>query len=117
MIRGMFTFRVRSFPDWIPYVRTAMTRWLSCSGMNDMLRVMSLATLVLSLLVLPSRAQVLDHQKLLDSQNFWDNRDWDWYKANIPFFECPDADIITTYNALPFKRHVTVCNVQVGTYS
>ena len=24
-------------------------------------------------------------------QTFWDNRDWDWYKANIPFFECPDA--------------------------
>ena len=26
-------------------------------------------------------------------ETFWDNRDWDWYKANIPFFECPDADI------------------------
>ena len=36
-------------------------------------------------------AQVLDKQKLLDAQTFWDNRDWDWYKANIPFFECPDA--------------------------
>jgi len=22
---------------------------------------------------------------------------WDWYKSNIPFFECPDADINTTY--------------------
>ena len=42
-------------------------------------------------------AQVLDHQKLLDAQTFWDNRDWDWYKANIPFFECPDADITKTY--------------------
>src|SRR5216684_3048650 len=41
--------------------------------------------------------QVLDKQKLLDAQTFWDNRDWDWYKANIPFFECPDADINTTY--------------------
>ena len=40
---------------------------------------------------------VLDKQAQLDAQTFWDNRDWDWYKANIPFFECPDADIVTTY--------------------
>jgi hypothetical protein len=40
---------------------------------------------------------VLDKQKLLDRETFWDNRDWDWYKRNIPFFECPDADIQTTY--------------------
>ena len=30
-------------------------------------------------------------------QSFWDNRDWDWYKQNVPFFECPDAEITTTY--------------------
>ncbi len=42
-------------------------------------------------------AQVLDKQKLLDAETFWDNKDWDWYKANIPFFECPDRDIQTTY--------------------
>ncbi len=42
-------------------------------------------------------AQVLDHQKLLTRQTFWDNRDWDWYQADIPFFECPDEDINTTY--------------------
>src|SRR5262249_24636362 len=35
-------------------------------------------------------------QKLLDAQTFWDNRDWDWYQANIPFFECPDDAITTT---------------------
>ena len=40
---------------------------------------------------------VLDKQALLDAQTFWDNRDWDWYKQNIPFFDCPDADINTTY--------------------
>src|SRR5207244_2743304 len=45
----------------------------------------------------PLCAQVLDKQELLDAQTFWDNRDWDWYKANIPFFECPDPDINTTY--------------------
>ncbi len=44
-----------------------------------------------------TRAEVLEKQKLLDAQTFWDNRDWDWYKANIPFFECPDPEINTTY--------------------
>jgi hypothetical protein len=44
-----------------------------------------------------ARGQVLDHQKLLEAQTFWDNRDWDWYKDHIPFFECPDPDITTTY--------------------
>jgi hypothetical protein len=40
---------------------------------------------------------ILDKQRLLDAQTFWDNRDWDWYQANIPFFECPDPAINTTY--------------------
>lgn len=44
-----------------------------------------------------SQGQVLDPRKLLDGQTFWDNKDWDWYKANIPFFESPDADLDTTY--------------------
>ena len=54
---------------------------------------------LLLMLMLPAiaHAQILDKQKLLEAQTFWDNRDWDWYKANIPFFECPDADITTTY--------------------
>lgn len=34
---------------------------------------------------------------LLRHETFWDNRDWDWYAANVPLFECPDADIQTTY--------------------
>ena len=42
-------------------------------------------------------AQVLDKKKQLEAQTFWDNRDWDWYAEQIPFFECPDADITTTY--------------------
>lgn len=42
-------------------------------------------------------AQVLDKQQQLDQQTFWDNRDWDWYATHIPFFECPDPDLTTTY--------------------
>ena len=45
----------------------------------------------------PVQAQVLDKQKMLQSETFWDNRDFDWYASNIPFFECPDEDITTTY--------------------
>ncbi len=45
----------------------------------------------------PANCQILDKQKQLKSQTFWDNRDWDWYVEQIPFFECPDADITTTY--------------------
>jgi hypothetical protein len=54
------------------------------------------ATLLLAFIA-AQPAQVLDKQKLLEAQTFWDNRDWDWYKANIPFLETPDPDIDTTY--------------------
>jgi hypothetical protein len=60
-------------------------------------RTITPAALLLLLLAPPAPAQVLDKQKLLDAERFWDNRDWDWYKANVPFFECPDRDIQTTY--------------------
>src|SRR5262245_40097015 len=42
-------------------------------------------------------AAILDKERALAAQTFWDNRDFDWYQANIPFFECPDADLVTTY--------------------
>jgi hypothetical protein len=51
--------------------------------------VMSVATL--------ASGQILDKQKQLDKQTFWDNQDWEWYKTNIPFFECPDEELNTTY--------------------
>ncbi|MCU0702597.1 MAG: discoidin domain-containing protein [Fimbriiglobus sp.] len=57
------------------------------------------SVLSLLLLALPAFAAdpILPPQKLLDQETFWDNKDWDWYKANIPFFECPDRDLQTTY--------------------
>ena len=42
-------------------------------------------------------AQVLDKKSKLESESFWDNRDFEWYSNNIPFFECSDRDITTTY--------------------
>ncbi len=55
------------------------------------------ALLVLMSLRVQVRGAVLDKQKMLEGQTFWDNRDFEWYKANIPFFECPDPEINTTY--------------------
>jgi hypothetical protein len=57
----------------------------------------TLPLLALLLVAGPLAAQGVDKQKLLDAQTFWDNRDWDWYKQNIPFFDCPDPDLVTTY--------------------
>ena len=48
-------------------------------------------------LPLQAVAQVLDKQQQIDALTFLDNRDSDWYAENIPFFDCPDADIKTTY--------------------
>ncbi|MCH1493870.1 MAG: discoidin domain-containing protein [Rubripirellula sp.] len=42
-------------------------------------------------------AQVLNQDALLQRETWWDNRDFDWYKQQIPFFECPDSEIQTTY--------------------
>ncbi len=41
--------------------------------------------------------QVLDKQMMLDRFGFWQNKDWSWYKKNIPFMETPDQDIDLTW--------------------
>ncbi len=43
------------------------------------------------------RTTVLDRTAQLERFDWWDNRDWDWYAANIPFFESPDAELDATY--------------------
>jgi hypothetical protein len=44
-----------------------------------------------------AQAQVLDKSRLLARETFWDNRDFDWYSASIPFFDSPDAELNTTW--------------------
>ena len=56
-----------------------------------------LASLLSCNLPIAHAAPVLDKDAALAAQTFWDNRDFDWFKANIPFFDCPDAEIVTTY--------------------
>jgi hypothetical protein len=64
-----------------------MKRWLATA--------LALGTILLG--ASPSPAAILPARKLLDRETFWDNRDRDWFLAHIPFFECPDADLTTTY--------------------
>ena len=40
---------------------------------------------------------VLDKRAVLARQHWWDNRDWSWYEAHIPFFESPDTAMDATY--------------------
>lgn len=44
-----------------------------------------------------SQCQIIDKQSILNRFTFWDNKDWDWYKNKIPFFDCPETDINATY--------------------
>jgi hypothetical protein len=60
-------------------------------------RFLFLWSAIFAMFTLSVPGQILDKEKLLAGQTFWDNRDFEWYKANIPFFECPDAEINTTY--------------------
>jgi hypothetical protein len=45
----------------------------------------------------PLGPSVLDPEAQLARWAWWDNRDWDWYAAKIPFFESPDGAIDATY--------------------
>jgi hypothetical protein len=44
-----------------------------------------------------SSGHLLNANQLLQQETFWDNRDWRWYAANIPLFECPDRELQTTW--------------------
>lgn len=62
-------------------------------------KLLILAVWILPMLAAPLgvAAAVIDKDKALAAHAWWDNRDFDWFKANIPFFDCPDAEIVTTY--------------------
>ena len=40
---------------------------------------------------------MLNKEQQLQKESWWYNRDFDWYQRNIPFFECADREITTTY--------------------
>jgi len=59
---------------------------------------------------------ILDPQRLLDRQTWWDNRDFGWYAANIPFFESPDTAVDATYyyRWQLVTRHLTYASPATG---
>ena len=58
----------------------------------------------------------LEKQKILDRHTFWKNLDWDWYKKNIPFFDCPDLNIeeMYYYRWELVTRHLHYASVEAG---
>ncbi len=65
--------------------------------MNHRRGILSIALLAAIAVAPRTSGQVLDKYQQVEAQEFWDNRDWDWYFEHIPFFECPDPELTTTY--------------------
>ena len=53
--------------------------------------------LLISLMGSVARSQELNRHKMLDHFDFWHNKDWTWYRENIPFLETSDSDIDLTW--------------------
>jgi hypothetical protein len=72
--------------------------------------------LLMGFTVAPVAADVLDPRSLLERETFWDNRDTDWFVEHIPAFECPDADIQTTwyYRWELITKHLTYGSPSTG---
>jgi hypothetical protein len=91
--------------DAVACARADGERGLTMSAVKAMkaiqraFRVFTSLSLMLALMVVPSRAstQILDKRALFSRQTWWDNRDWDWFAARIPVFESPDTAIDATY--------------------
>ncbi len=60
--------------------------------------------------------RVLDPVKQLERFAFWTNRDWDWYSANIPFWESPHRQIdeIYYYRAEVLTKHLRYASPDTG---
>ncbi len=59
---------------------------------------------------------VLDKIQQLSREDWWYNQDYDWYQENIPFFECSDKDITTTwyYRWDLLTKHITYASPNTG---
>src|SRR5580658_8324803 len=65
---------------------------------------------------LPAEHRLLDPVKQLERFTFWTNRDWDWYAANIPFWESPHREIdeIYYYRAEVLTKHLRYASPDSG---
>lgn len=59
---------------------------------------------------------ILDRQSIIRSQEYFDNRDWDWFVDHIPFLDCPDQEIQKTYYYRweLITKHLTYGNQDTG---
>jgi len=64
----------------------------------------------------PARAQVLQPRVEFERQQFWDNRDWEWFESQIPLFDCPDPNLVTTwyYRWELLTKHLTYGSPNTG---
>src|SRR5579863_2058617 len=64
----------------------------------------------------PVRNPLLDPVEQLQRWSFWTNRDWDWYRANLPFWESPDRSIdeIYYYRAEVLTKHLRYASPETG---
>lgn len=76
----------------------------------------TLAAVALAIACRIAGADVLDTRTLIERETFWDNRDFDWFADHIPAFECPDADIQTTwyYRWELITKHLTYGSPDTG---
>ena len=61
-------------------------------------------------------AQVLEPAQQFQRENWWYNKDFEWYGNNIPLFECSDQDITTTwyYRWDLLTKHLTYASPNTG---
>jgi len=64
----------------------------------------------------PGHTPVLEADRQLQKWSFWNNRDWDWYQANLPLWESPDAEIdeIYYYRAEVLTKHLRYASPETG---
>jgi len=83
------------FPTWMP------------SSCRTLLVAMALCSAAGAAPDAPPRLP--DPRDLIARETFWDNRDSDWFVEHVPSFECPDADLQTTwwYRFELLTKHLT----------
>jgi hypothetical protein len=61
-------------------------------------------------------SSILDRPAMIRSQRYFDNQDWDWFVEHIPFLDCPDPEIQTTYYYRweLITKHLTYGNQDTG---
>lgn len=69
-----------------------------------------------ALLTRANHSRVLDPKEQFAKETWWYNRDFDWYEKNIPFFECSDKEITTTwyYRWDLLTKHLTYASPNTG---